>query len=288
MLGYILMGTVGVAIVPRPSQTSQVLLPWFEDMTYPLGTDNAGRPLLQMIVHATPAMLQLMLGGALLSSLLGIAVGTAAGYKMGMTDRILMTITDTAMNLPGLPLLIIIVAVLQPSNPFLIGVILSINSWPGTARSLRAQVLQLRSEEYVEAARAMGVSTSRNIQKNVLPTLLPIITLGFLGSMRGIIYAAVGLYYLRILPTNYLNWGVMLNQAYTSVNFASYRNIHYLMVPLIVISMIGVGAIMVAQAFDRVFNPRLRARYASTVVGGSEGDGEEDVTDPKALEAMAR
>jgi peptide/nickel transport system permease protein len=163
MLFFLLMGTVGVAIVPRPSQTPQVLLPAFQDLSYPLGTDGAGRGLVRMIVHSTPRMLQLMLGGAVFSALLSVGVGTVSGFKRGMTDRVLMTITDTALTLPGIPLLIVIVAILQPSNPFLIGVILSINAWAGGARSLRSQVLQIRSEDHVEAGRAMGISSARNI-----------------------------------------------------------------------------------------------------------------------------
>jgi len=286
MLFYILMGTVGVALIGRPTQTQYVLLPWFQDPAYPLGTDSAGRGLVRMIVHSTPAMLQLMLGGAIFSALLSVGVGTVSGFKRGMTDRVLMTITDTSLTLPGIPLLIVIVAILRPSNPFLIGVILSVNAWAGGARSLRSQVLQIRSEDHVEAARAMGLSTARNVQKNVLPQLLPLITIGFMTRLRSIIFAAVALYYLNIIPTNYLNWGVMLNQAYGEVNFATFQDVHYLFVPLVTISLLGVGTILLAQAFDRVFNPRLRAKHAQTLVGS--GDDEDGETDTAAVEAMAR
>lgn len=287
---YLLMGTVGVQIVPWPSQSPDRLLPWFQELSRPLGTDSGGRDLVSMIVHATPRMLQLMFAGAVFSTMLGVVVGLVAGYKMGVTDRILMTIADTVMTLPGLPLLIVLVAVLQPTNPFLIGIILSLNAWAGTSRSLRAQVLQIRSEDHVEAARAMGMSTGRNIQKNVLPQLLPLITIGFMNTAVAILYAAVGLYYLNILPPDFLNWGVMLDQAESTVNFSTFRDIHYLMVPLIVISLIGFGMIMLAQAFDRVFNPRLRAKHAKTIRGG-DGDGEEDdevTADAGAVGAMAR
>lgn len=286
MLFYVLMGTVGVALIPEPAQSGPTLLPAFQDMAYPLGTDGAGRGLIRMIVHSTPRMLQLMIGGAIFSAMLSVSVGTVSGYKMGMTDRVLMTITDTVLTIPGLPLLIVIVAILRPSNPFLIGVILSLNAWAGGARNLRSQVLQIRSEDHVEAGRAMGLSTARNVQKNVLPQLLPLITIGFMSALRGIIFAAVGLYYLNILPTDYLNWGVMLNLAYSEVNFATFQDIHYLMVPLFIISLLGIGTIMTAQAFDRVFNPRLRAKHAKTMRSG--GDDDDEGPDTAAVEAMAR
>lgn len=287
LLFYLLMGTVGVMATPRPSQTGEVLMPWFQDLAYPLGTDRAGRSLLLMVIHSTPRMLQLMLGGALFSALLSVGVGLVAGYRMGMTDRVLMTVTDTMLNLPGIPLLIVIVSVLQPENTFLIGVILSINAWAGGARALRSQVLQIRTENHVEAARAMGSSTARNVRKNILPQLLPLITINFMTAARNIIFAAVGLYYLNILPRDYMNWGVMLNIAYNEVNFSNYQNIHYLIVPLLAISLIGVGLILTAQAFDRVFNPRLRAKHAKTIRGGGS-DEDDDEVDAAAVGAMAR
>lgn len=277
LLLYILMGTVGVALYPRPSQSTNYLVPWFETMEYPLGTDVAGRDLLGMVIWATPAMLQLMLGGALFAISLSVAIGTIAGYKRGLTDRVLMTITDVAMTLPGLPLLIVLIAVLQPTNPFLIGIILSINAWAGGARSIRSQVLQIRKSDYVEASRAMGVSAGRNVQKNVIPELLPMIAMTFMSSLVGILYAAVGLYFLGIMPTEQINWGVMLNTAYTEVDFNNFTNFHYLIVPLFAISLFGVGTVYVAQAFDRVFNPRLRAKHAKTIRGGSDDDNEETV-----------
>jgi peptide/nickel transport system permease protein len=275
LMMYLLMGTVGVVLIPEPSQAGPSLLPPFQDLQFPLGTGPSGKGLFRMVVHATPRMLKLMAGGVVFSTALGVGVGTVAGYKRGTIDRVLMTVADTALNLPGLPLLLVLVAILQPSDPFVIGVVLSINAWAGAARSLRSQVLQLRKESYTEASRAMGASTSQNIQRNILPNLLPLITIGVMSSLRSIVFSAVGLYFLGVLPINFLNWGVMLNMSYQSINLATMTNIHYLLVPLVTISLFGMGATFMAQAFDRVFNPRLRAKYARTIVGGDGDDANE-------------
>lgn len=286
LLIYLLMGTVGVVLVPRPSQSGPVLLPWFQDLTYPLGTDPSGKGLFRMTVHATPRMLQMMLGGALFGTAMTVGMGTLAGFKRGMTDRILMTISDTGQNLPGTPLLLIIVAVLQPTNPFLVGVVLSIPGALGGGRGLRAQVLQIRNEDFVEAGRAMGMTTSRNIQFHILPELMPKITIGLMSGLKGVIYAAVGLYFLGILPGDFLNWGMMLQLSYQEVNMSTMKDFHYLMVPMIVISFFGFGTTFMAQAFDRVFNPRLRAKHAKTLVGG--GNQDEESADRAAKEMMFR
>lgn len=286
LLTYILMGTVGVVLVPRPMQTGPILLPWFQDWTYPLGTDASGKGLFRMTVHATPRMLQMMLGGAMFGTAMTIGMGTLAGFKRGMIDRILMTISDTGQNLPGTPMLLIIVAILQPTNPFLVGVVLSLPGALGGGRGIRAQTLQIRNEDFVEAGRAMGMTTSRNIQVHILPELMPKITIGLMSGLKGVIYAAVGLYFLGILPGDFLNWGMMLNMSYTEVNMSSMKDIHYLMVPMLVISIFGFGTTFMAQAFDRVFNPRLRAKHAKTLVGGGDDEGES--ADRAAKELMMR
>lgn len=286
ILIYLLMGTVGVALVPRPMQTGPTLLPWFQDWTYPLGTDASGKGLFRLTVHATPRMLQMMLGGALFGTAMTVGIGTLAGFKRGMIDRVLMTISDTGTNLPGMPLLLIIVAILEPTNPFLVGVVLSAPGALGGGRGLRAQVLQIRNEDFVEAGRAIGMTTSRNIQINVLPELLPKITIGLMSGLKGVIYSATGLYFLGILPADFMNWGMMLNMSYTEVNLLSMKDLHYLMVPMFVISFFGFGTTLMAQAFDRVFNPRLRAKHAKTLVGGGEDD--EQSADRAAKELMMR
>lgn len=283
LLMYLLMGTVGVAVIAFPRQTGGRFDPWFTTWSQPLGTDHAGRPLHQMVVHATPGMIQLMIGGALFAMLFGILIGTVAGFKRGNIEYVLMTLTDTAAQLPGLPLLIVLVAVFEPRSPFLVGLILSINAWPGTARALRAQVIEIREKEYVEATRAMGGDSGEIIQREVMPELMPYVTIGFMGSLTGIIYAAVGLYFLGILPVEWLNWGVMLDNAYSEVNFRTFTHMHYLVVALVVISLVGLGATLTAQAMDRVFNPRLRAKHAKTIRGSGPEDAieeeDEDVTD---------
>jgi peptide/nickel transport system permease protein len=286
LLTYLLMGTVGVVLVPRPMQSGPVLLPWFTDWTYPLGTDPSGKGLFRMTVHATPRMLQMMLGGALFGTAMTIGIGTISGFKRGMVDRVMMTISDTGQNLPGMPILLVLVAIFQPTNPFLVGVVLSLPGALGGGRGIRAQTLQIRNEDFVEAGRAMGMTTSRNIQVHVLPELMPKITIGFMMGLKNVIYAAVGLYFLGILPGDFLNWGMMLNLSYSEVNLTSMKDIHYLMVPMLVISLFGFGTTLMAQAFDRVYNPRLRAKHDKTLVGGGEDD--EQSADRAAKEMMMR
>lgn len=273
---YLLMGTVGVMLVPVPTTNmGPILLKPFENPNFILGTDGLGQGMLSMMVHSTPAMLMMMFSGAIFGNLLGVTFGLISGYRGGTTDRVIMTFTDTLSAIPGLPLLIILAAIIQPKNPFLVGIIINIQGWAGGARVIRSQVLPLADEEHVEAARALGQTTSNVLVKEILPHLLPFIFIGFLGRATRIITASVGLYFLGVLPFSNQNWGVVLNYAYQSSGaLYSTRAAHWLIVPLVTIVGLTLGLTLLAQAFDQVFNPRVRARHRSR---GVDPAAEEDV-----------
>jgi peptide/nickel transport system permease protein len=90
--------------------------------------------------------------------------------------------------------------------------------------------------------------------------------INMVNAARGVIFASVGLYFLGILPFSGLNWGVMMNLAYTAAgSLYTWSSAHWLLLPMITIVWLSFGLIMFGQAADKVFNPRLRARHADTV-----------------------
>lgn len=276
---YFLMGTVGVLLVPEPVAMGPRLVQPFQTLEHPLGTDGMGQGMLSLMVHATPAMLKMILSGAIFGSLISVSLALVAGYKGGTVDKVIMTVTDTWASIPGLPLLLILATILQPKNPFLVGIVLNIQGWAGGVRSLRSQVIPLADEAHVEAARAQGIPLSTLLVKEVLPHLLPLIFIGLLGGAVGIVTAAVGLYFLGVLPFTMENWGVILNYAYDkSGALYSLDAAHWLLVPMLTIVGLNLGMTLLAQGFDQVFNPRVRARHRRRDI---EADVE-DEPDPEA------
>jgi peptide/nickel transport system permease protein len=238
--------------------------------------------LMALMIHATPAMLKMIVAGAVFGGVMGIVVGMVSGYMGGTVDKVLMTITDTLGSIPGLPLLLILVALIEPSNPWLIGIILNVQGWAGGSRGIRGQVLAIRDKEYVEAARSMGEPTSKVLYKEVLPELMPMIMIGFRGGATSIISASVGLYFLGILPYSDQHWGVILQQAYEqSGALYTLEAAHWLLVPLLVITMLNFGFVLLSQSFDQVFNPRVRARHEARKQSAEEP---EDVSDTAATQ----
>lgn len=280
VLLYILMGTVGVALVRQPSanQGERLLAP-FETMQFPLGTDNLGRGILAQIVHATPYMLEMVLAGAVFTVTVATVVGTLAGYKGGVVDSALMTVTDVMMTIPGLPLIIVLAVIIGPKSPYLVGIVLSINAWAGLARAIRSEVLALRYESYVEASRVLGLSTGTILRQDVIPNLMSYITMNFVQAARTVIFGSVGLYFLGILTTNAPNWGKMMNLAYrTAGALYTLDTAHWLLAPMLTIILLSLGLTLLAQGADRLFNPRIRARHADNAPDEDTGEVEDETT----------
>ena len=266
MAFLVLLGTVGV-ILTEPTmwgEAPQYVVP-LQNLQYPIGTNGYGEPLGRKLIHATPAMLKMMVAGGILAMMLGTLIGTAAGLLGGRWDKLLMFLTDVVLTIPGLPLILIIAAVYPPESPYMVGFLLAIDNWPGLARTLRSQVLSIRNESYVEASQALGLSSARILRKDIISQLMPYITINAAYAARGVIFESVGLYFLGILPFTSSNWGVMMNEAYkTEGVISNLDRIHWLLMPMIMITLLSMALILISQGMDRLFNPRIRARHEDT------------------------
>ncbi|WP_247004415.1 ABC transporter permease [Halosolutus gelatinilyticus] len=278
---YVLLGTAGVYLVEptHPAHGPRLLGP-FENWQFPLGTTSSGRDILAMTVHSTPSILVMMASGAIFTVAVGTFFGVVAGYKGGMIDTVLSTITDVFINIPGLPLVIVLATLLEEwiNNPVALGALLAVAAWAGLARAIRSQVLTLRSESFVESARAMDLPTRWVLSREILPHLMPYVVVNMVNAARSIIFAAVALYFLGVLPFSDSNWGVMLSNAYHAGALYRPAAYHWLLVPMIAISGIAIGLILLAQSLDRVFNPRARARHERGSGDAIEPDSEAETT----------
>lgn len=270
---------VGMAVVavfdlyraPSTNQAPQLVGP-FESWGHPLGTTMSGVDLLSLIVHSTPDILLMIVAGSVWATGVAVLVGTLAGYKGGMVDRVLMSISDVVMAIPGLPLVIILAVTFNPQNPIVLGILININYWAGLGRSLRSQVLTIREDSYVEASRTMGVGTPRIIAKDIVPNLMPYVTVNFVFAARYVVFASIGLFFLGVLPYSVQNWGVTLNYAYSGGALFTWEAAHWLIFPMIAIMGLSLALILLGQGMDRVFNPRVRTRLAESSESTRDAD----------------
>lgn len=273
---YVLVGTIGVILIDAPAAGDGPLtLGAFQTLEFPLGTDGTGKGVLALTVHATTPILKMITAGALFSTVVATIWGTVAGYKGGIFDQVMMTVSDIVMTIPGLPLVIVLAAILQPQSPYIVGIILSLHVWAGFSRKLRSQVLTIRENSYIEASRTMGISTWRIILKDVLPNVMPYISVNFATSARRVIISSVALYFLGVLPRTVANWGTTMTNAYNNGAFYDLGKLHWFLTPLISLTLLSLGLILLGQGLDRIFNPRIRARHSESI----DTDGENSTTD---------
>ena len=189
---------------------------------HPFGTDGLGRDVMTRTLYGGRVSMTVGVMVVLLTSIIGISVGTVAGYYGGWVDNILSRIIDATLSLPGLLFMILLSAILreadlpfiQSDSMFTIAVVLGILSWPTVARLVRAVFLTLREMDYVTASQALGASDLRIMIVEILPNGFgPIIVQSTLGLGLAIMSES-GLSFLGfgIMPPT-PSWGNMLNNA---------------------------------------------------------------------------
>lgn len=144
---------------------------WAGQWAHPLGTDFLGRDMLSRVIFATRLTLAISGIAAALATAFGVMVGMLAGYYGRWVDEVIGWLTDVQLAFPVMALALAIVAMFGGSLTSLV-IVLAIMSWAGTARVMRVQTLSARQQDYVEAARAVGVPTGRIILRHILPNVL--------------------------------------------------------------------------------------------------------------------
>ena len=200
---------------------------------HPFGTDDLGQDIFARMLYGGRISLAVGLAAMMMAILVGVTVGAIAGVSRGAVDAALMWLTDLFLSLPQLPLLLLMIylfrdtlkAAFGPEVGVFIMIVLVIGGfrWMPVARLVRAQFFSLREKEYVEAARALGASTFRQVVRHILPnTLGPVIVAGTIDVAAAII-AESTLSFLGLgFPPDIPTWGRLLFDSKDYLDIASY------------------------------------------------------------------
>ncbi|MFB3813969.1 MAG: ABC transporter permease [Terriglobales bacterium] len=219
------------------------------------GTDELGRDIFSRIIHG--ARISMLVGASVVavSLLLGIIIGSIAGYYGGRVDRFVNVVVMNAfLSFPGILLAIAFVAFLGPGLFNLI-LALAIGGWVGYARLVRAQVLAVREREFVEAARALGASDLRIIARHILPNIIqPVIVQAAIG-MAGAVLAEATMSFLGLgVPPPVASWGSMLNDGRSHLFDAP----HLVLFPALGVMLAVLAFNFIGDALRDYLDPRSR------------------------------
>jgi len=226
-----------------------------------LGTDVYGYDIWSQLIYGARVSLAVGLLAAFIGIALGLLVGLMAGYMGNVVDEVLMRFTDMLLVIPGLPLLIVLVAVignsLGPGRLFALIVIIGFLGWMGFARVVRAQVLSLKERPFVEAAKAAGAGAGHITTRHIIPNIVGLIYVNLALAVPGAILSEAALSFLGLGDVTIISWGRMLNLV--EINGA--QNIWWWVVPPgISIALVSLAFVMIGFSLDTLFNPRLRER----------------------------
>jgi peptide/nickel transport system permease protein len=225
---------------------------------YVLGTDNFGRPVLDLVIWGSRISLIVGFTATLMTMIVGTSVGLAGGYYGGRADTLLNAFTNWFLVIPWVALAIVLASILGPTLLNII-IVIGITSWAGTARLVRADTLSIKERAYVERSRALGASNWHLVTRHVLPNVMPVIFANTVLIVALSILAETTLSLLGLGDPTNVSWGTIINEAFTAGALtAGYW--WWLIPPGVMIVLVVLAFTMCGYALDEIINPKLRQR----------------------------
>ena len=231
---------------------SQSLLP--PSPKHLFGTDDYGRDLFSMVIYGSRTSFRICVIVVSISTLIGIILGGIAGYFGGILDEILMRITDVFLAIPYLILAMAIAAALGRSIDHIMEALIIV-WWPTYARIMRGQVISIREQQYVEAARSVGASNTRILFRHIFPNSFAPLLVEITLDLGAVLLVAAGLSFIGLgASPGTAEWGLMISSGRTYMFQAWW----YVTFPGLAILLVVLGFNLLGDGLRDVTDPKLR------------------------------
>ena len=240
----------------------------FEELSHPtspsgrhlLGTDPVGRDVLSMLMHSAQSEFILGIIAAIVTVVIGTAVGAMSAYFGGWIDALLMRIADIVIMMPTISLLVVLGS-LWDLNFWTLAIVIGVLSgFGGTAVIIKSLALTVKVKPYIEAARGSGGGSLHIILTHMVPNLLPLAFLYMMFTVTAAIFSEAVLSFFGILNVR-MSWGIMIHTAQSGGYLLSGFSYWWLLIPAgLSITLLAGSFYLVGRALDQVVNPRLRER----------------------------
>jgi peptide/nickel transport system permease protein len=261
LAAYILVALLSPLIVPY-SPTGLVGRPLDgPGESHLLGTNDLGQDIFSRLICGTRATLIIGLLGAILTVLVGTLVGMISAYYGGKVDEFITRSVDVLMTIPGFPLLLVLV-IFFSSNIFVISGLMGLLGGTQGVRIIRSQVLSLTEANFVYGAKAMGASDLYIMTRHILPNVLPLVTVTFVFAAQRYMLMGVGLGFLGLGDPSVIDWGQMINRAYSNGGFAL-GLWWWLIPPGLAVTLLSLVLALLGYSLEERINPRLQKLVAA-------------------------
>ncbi|WP_295140697.1 ABC transporter permease [uncultured Reyranella sp.] len=220
-----------------------------------LGSDQQGRDVLTGLIYGGRATLTVGAAAALISVVIGITIGAAAGYFGGTIDEALMRFTEFFQVLPSLLFAMVLVTLFSPTLTTVV-VAIGVVSWPGTARLTRAEFLKIKQYDFVAAELAIGARRGRIMWKVILPNALPPLVVSATLAVGAAILFEASLSFLGLGDPNRMSWGLMIGSS-RSYMLSSWWAVTF---PGLMIFLTVLAVSLIGDGLNDALNPKLRER----------------------------
>jgi peptide/nickel transport system permease protein len=260
ILGVIVLVAIFAPVLAPHSPTATTFTPYKgPSATNWLGTTGNGQDVFSQLIYGARVSLIVGLCAGALATLVAVTFGLISGYRPGLVDEVLSFVTNLALVIPALPLMIILAAYIQGHSVWTIVLVVAFTSWATGARVIRSQVKTLRAREFVTSAVFSGERLFRVTFREILPNMTSLVAASFFAAATAAVLAEASLEFLGLGNPSTVSWGTILF-------FAEQQNAlltgQWLMVlaPGLAIVLLMVSFTLINFGVDALSNPRLREK----------------------------
>ncbi|MFH2010650.1 MAG: ABC transporter permease [bacterium] len=218
------------------------------------GTDENGCDLFSQFLYGCRLSGKIASAVLCISFVLGVSLGTLAGYAGGWVDESIMRVVDILLAFPGILLNLAVAAMVKQPTVGVLVFALCLNGWVGFARVARGQVLSAREREFVLAARSLGAGPVRIVTTHIVPNILPPLVVQATFSFAAVILTEASLSFLGLGPQQAYSWGALLSQGTTFL----WLTHHLALVPGIAIALVVLACNLVGDGLQDLLDPKRR------------------------------
>jgi len=223
------------------------------------GTTGNGQDVFSQVVYGARVSLLVGLLAGAAATVVAVTIGLVAGYRPGMVDEVLSFLTNLALVVPALPLMIILAAYVPSRSVWTIVIVVALTSWATGARVIRSQATSIREREYVTSAVFSGEGLFRIVFREILPNMTSLVAASFFAAATAAVMAEASLEFLGLGNPNTVSWGTILYYAQQQ-NAMLTGSWVLVFAPGLMIALLAVSFTLVNFGVDALSNPRLREK----------------------------